>query len=84
MCDAKVAEGAEEVEGSNIRAGSEAAAAAAAAADLVCRVLTKKGRMLEKKAIKGPKTERCDTLRHIKALKAFRCSLRAHTLSLGP
>ena len=74
-CDAKVAEGAE---GSSIRAGNEAAAAAA---DLVCKVLTKKGRMLEKKALKGPKTERCDTLRHIRALKACRCHLKAHTLS---
>ena len=66
-CDSQMAEGAEGAEGaqgaerSSIREGSEAAAAAAAAADLVCKVLTKKGRMLEKKAVKGPKAERCAT-----------------------
>ena len=78
---AEGAEGAEEEERSSIRAGNDAAAAAA---DLVCKVLTKKGRMLEKKAVKGPKPERCDTLRHIKALKGLRCRLRAHIVSLGP
>jgi hypothetical protein len=62
-----VAEGAEEAEEAERSIlGNEAAAAAA---DLVCKVLTKKGRMLEKKAVKGPKTERCDPLRHIKALQ---------------
>ena len=46
--------------------GGEGAAAAqeARAADLVCKVLTKKGRMLEKKALKGPKGEVQRGLRH--------------------
>jgi len=35
-----------------------AAAAVASAADQVCKVLTRKGRMLEKKAVKGPKAQR--------------------------
>lgn len=55
--------------------GEEGAAAAAAAqavseaADRICKVLAKKGRMLEKKALRGPRAERLRGLRE--ALKCL-------------